>query len=180
SEDKKTTNAFLIKHSKTVFGASIKSQCSEDYFYGKDSSVDDALTTMEGQVASLLEDVCDWECVPSYPNDDFIALLIFVSAQRGRTRQAKLEVEEMLKGFIHESLKDSPESLKDQLNQLELEIENGASKATAFCLENFPNLIDLKAGLVLNKTETEFITSDHPVVFYNQLFERLKQQGNTG
>ena len=46
--------------------------------------------------------------------------------------------------------------------------------------QNYPILIDLEYKLLVNRTDVEFITSDNPVVLYNQIFSFRKFGSNTG
>jgi hypothetical protein len=50
-----------------------------------------------------------------------------------------------------------------------------ALNEAALCL---PITFDLCFKLVINKTKEPFITSDHPVVLYNQFLEPRKKYGN--
>jgi hypothetical protein len=58
-----------LKSGQIIPKASIKDQCSRDYFYGKDWGIEHALRHMEGGDETVLRQVRETLQLPNDPND---------------------------------------------------------------------------------------------------------------
>jgi len=120
--------------------------------------------------------------LPQRGSPDFGALLLFILALEARTEyvlKTSIELERKAsdviyghsrQGAIGDSLlgktRSNPEILQEKIS---------------LALQVFPVVVDLKGKLLLNQTGVPFITSDNPVVRYNQFLEHRVPGGtNTG
>lgn len=91
------------------------------------------------------------------------------------------QMKEFRDKFLHELDSYGDEEMAMRIK----EYKQKAPNITEFTLSNVSNSIkrtfDLKVKLLINTTVTPFITSDHPVIRYNQFLEmRRHPGGNAG
>jgi hypothetical protein len=77
------------------------------------------------------------------------------------------------------------EKIESELEGINLDdyiigIKDVAQYSLSMVTQYYPLLLDLGYKLLTNKTEVEFVTSDNPVVMYNQLLSFRKLGSNTG
>jgi hypothetical protein len=106
--------------------------------------------------------------------------LFFILVLENRTLYSVEKQKEFNNKFVN-SIKSVYSNLKNPIDENEINAKN----PVCIPLEIVPSAIylvdDLKIRLVLNKTKTDFVASDNPVVFYNQFLERrVFHGGNTG
>jgi Protein of unknown function (DUF4238) len=130
-------------------------------------------------VSSIIRDILKDTTLPTYNSDTFSDLLLFVLLQHSRTRYAVDEHDETIKKMEEIVLGGAPEAMLPP--QLSEKINN----VPRLLMQVTTNLAwagrDLRAKLLVNRTSHPYITSDNPVVFYNQLL-RVKRVpgGRTG
>ena len=167
SPDGKSVSLFNCKLAKTIPVASYKAQCYRDYFYGKDQVLEKILAEIEGESATTLGSIIENETLPAGARAEQLA--VFLMAQHGRTPAAAALVEmigdrmdaafgELTAG---EDLAEEMPSFRD-VDPLLLSVH--------LSIKAYKTLADLEARLLMAPPACEFITSDMPVVFYNQLF----------
>lgn len=157
---------------------SIKDQAAENYFY-KSREIEDALCDFEGKVATVVHTIIREKALPKNGAEAFFDLLLFLLLQHSRTRFAVDEYDEMMKKTKMVVLHDNPESMLPP--QLREEIENVPRFLMEVTVRNAWKVKDLRAKLIVNDTPHSFITSDNPVVLYNQLLKSKNVvNGRTG
>lgn len=175
--DGKAIHVFNLKAQRAIEDAPVKNQCSKDYFYGKDLTLENVLKDLEGQYArivSLIE--LGVELTPG--DTDFLRL--FVNIQSRRTARAVRETMDAVRGMTDETFKHRPEQRPPDISQQEA---MAASLGMGMDLQAHTQ--DLKFVILENQTDTNFITSDNPAVMTNRFsFEKLKAGafgfGNSG
>lgn len=154
--------------------AAIRRTGGRDFLYGKDSSLEDWFQNLEGIWATIIRNIMIHE---KYPMDstEYTYLLIFVYLSSVRTaetadefRKAKLEegknVARMLAAQERINITDDfIENLDVQINRPNLPYIQGIR-------EMIPIISDLCPLIIVNESKLGFITSDIPVVKYNQWF----------
>ncbi len=70
------------------------------------------------------------------------------------------------------------DSRAHQVHKLSFSSKNPISLALASAAPLQPLMMDLRYKLLVNRTPIPFITSDHPVILYNQFMERLRKTGS--
>lgn len=82
--------------------------------------------------------------------------------------------------MTREIIKHDPSITQDMLAQVKFGYDNPALISTAQGAIGFPLLMDLECRVLLAPRGTEFITSDNPVVMYNQFMLWRTEGSNTG
>ena len=159
-------NLFNIEAKKSIQNAPVKGQCSRDYFYGKDLRAENILARLEGhyaRIASLLIH----ECQITAEDENWLRL--FVVVQTRRTEGAIRELELFSLGMTDAAFKSHPDQRPPALDHAALvKLSVGAG------VKLHDYMRDLKFIILRNRTELEFITSDHPAVISNKFsFEKL-------
>lgn len=160
--------------------APLKSQGSRDFFYGVDGVIENNLAEIEGHLSTTIKQIIK-ENLHELNQEDHYRILLFIVL-------TDLRNPSRINGFlkmIHETraklLEESPETVNiDELLPLPTHEECVRSS-----LENYPGIVegirDLKYKILFNTTDTPFLTSDNPVVKYNQFLEWKRwKQSKTG
>ncbi len=178
--NKKQIGIFNIQ-SDFFFGRSkLKTQGSKNFFYGYDGKIEDELSVIEGTLAQVIKEIIDTKTIPKKNGASHLALLTFV----GLTHLRNPVAIEQLKGNL-EDMKKTLLSLDPKVDTTKFVPEITHEDAIKMVLSNLShvveNMLDLDYKLLINKTETPFISSDFPIVKYNQFLESLKwEHGKTG
>jgi hypothetical protein len=167
SEDaeKKFFSLYHLGSAKRLDSVPIKDQNYEDYFYGNDGTIENALhhieTVASGVVARVLAD----NALPERMSEGFTTLLTFALFQAGRTPVAAAEIDEQAEKFVKEIARDVPE-LREGMDHVRVRFTNAPAAVLKIVAESLPFALDLKWKLLLNKTDRLYVTSDHPAIFY--------------
>ena len=127
-------------------------------------------------ILEIIEKHCD---LPPPLSPEHLAIILYVIMQHGRTKYSADQTEElhdMLTKHLYRVLKLEGMDI-DKFNTT---IEEAPLLTLGIVVQGYPLLLDLAYKLLLNKTDVEFVTSDNPVVLYNQLFSFRKFGSNTG
>lgn len=182
SKDKRSICLYNLPRELKVTKANLKNQCYKDYFYGKDKTTEHALAGMEGETSLLYREIDRYGSLPPPITQEHIAFIISVLIQYGRTKYSADAMDEMHDKMFKQTFKEKIESeLEDvNLDDFIVGIQDVASYSIGLLVQYYPLLLDLEYKLLINKTKTEFITSDNPVVMINQLLSFRKIGSNTG
>ncbi len=176
----RSLSLYNVGHNLVVNSANLKNQCYRDYMYGKDGKVEANLAQMEGALAKLMKYVLVSHSLPAPWSLDHESLCILVILQNARTAYASDAVNEftdiMLKQILEKRPKFSPEMLK----MVRIKHNDPANFAIQTMFSLYHLIMDLDYKLLLAYDGAEFITSDNPVVLYNQLLEFERMGSNTG
>jgi hypothetical protein len=166
---------FNFKQNKIIPFCSIKDQCSEDYFYGKDPKPEMVLnTTIETPASQIIGEVIQNEIIPNPYTEGYAILAAFALFQHSRTLYTSEEGAELfrlsLQPIIKQMALQSGKFTREEVDAVQFEMEKPANLTIATAAELFPLVLDLKIKLLVNQTSQDFITSDHPVAKINQYF----------
>lgn len=178
--NKKQLGVFNIFNQIYVQKAKLKTQGSKNFFYGIDGKIEDELANIEGQLAKVLKNIIQDKTLPSKYSAAHHNLLFFVTLTDLRN-PVKIE-----------NIKNMVEQTKDRI--LEIDPKTDIKKLLPdinhedfikMSLSNIPsssnNMLDLDYKILINKTNIPFITSDYPIVKYNQFLEQKNWKlGKTG
>lgn len=182
SRDKKSICLYNLPKQLHVVNASLKNQCYQDYFYGKEKTTESALAGMEGEIARLYSLINNHNSLPPPLSEHHVAMVMSVLIQYGRTKYQADALDEMHDKIFKHTFKEKIESELEGVNLDDhiIGIKDVAQYSLGLMTQHYPLLLDLGYKLLVNKTGVEFITSDNPVVMYNQLLSFRKMGGNTG
>jgi len=156
-----------------------KSQACADYFYEKGGEIEKILADMENSVGPVITEILRAEAPPKWRSDDDITVLKFVVLQSKRTEFAKEQMNESSKKVLGKINELFPGEFPN-LTEKEVDRTATARMLVSMSEMNYHAAVDLRCKLLRNKTGIPFITSDHPVVRYNQYFERHPSLSDSG
>ena len=172
SNDKKSIGLYLVNHKKYVETASIKNQACKDNLYGEDGRLETALSQMERMSCATIKKIIGSCTLPPKNTPEYDLILIFMLVSETRT----LKTAESMTHLFNHQLKSIAQVDKrvnfteDQIRNLEFSLDIPNLPSMQVALEIYPVLKDLKPLLLISKNDRQFITSDNPLVKYNQLY----------
>jgi hypothetical protein len=164
---------FNLKNDFFYNSAKLKSQGSKNFFYGYDGKIEDRLSEIEGVLSKTIKTIIETEELPPLDSDEYIDLLTFIILTHLRNPIAINGFKNMTQGFkkrLHDMFPNTktkklvPEYTHDEIIELSL----------SDLLKLIPLISDLSYKLLQNNTNTPFITSDFPILKYNQFLELRK------
>ena len=179
-KDQKTIGIWNMSRRRKIKRASLRDQCSRDYFYGKDLRIEKSLVDLEGSIAELLNKIGQTGKLPLRCSDNHALLLLHLVTQWARTRYMSDAMNEMNDKFFRHVYGPMKEQEGFDADRFNITIEHPAQLAIPIAAQCVPLILDLNCKILNNRTPVEFVTSDNPVVFYNQLFSFQSQNSNTG
>lgn len=180
SSNAKVINLYNVAGDKFVLGAALKAQCYRDYFYGHEPTLEKALGTIEGVAAKLFREIVGSETPPEDGSVEYAELVTFIVFQRNRTIQAARAIEEMVSSMAKRVVSYHPEFNGELSDDIELSVSDPAVHGLKAASHTLPFAMDLTCKLLIAKPGSEFITSDNPVVFYNQALESVRGHHGIG
>lgn len=169
SDDDKSINIWNIPSSKKILSARLKNQCYKDYFYGKDPDSEKRIGHMEQLTAEVFRMIDHIGFPPPMGTKEYLILMLFILMQYGRTTHATETLDEMTNDFMQHVLAPKAESEGIDLSQVKIGLKDSALYSMNIHVNSLPLAIDLMPKLLINKTGIDFVSSDNPVVLYNQL-----------
>jgi hypothetical protein len=172
----KEIRLFNIKSEKFVPTASLKHQASSNFFYGKDGRVENQLSKLEGLLARAVLEVIKTQDRPKYFSRTHVELLNFAISTDLRNPIRKLIFEKLNEGVLKKILstdprfKDNPDFVK-AIEMIEIVPNNSSIYSLSYIRNAVEITLDLHFKLLINKTAIPFVTSDNPVIRYNQFLE---------
>ncbi|HZL10798.1 MAG TPA: DUF4238 domain-containing protein [Prolixibacteraceae bacterium] len=166
---------FNCSSQKHIPTASIKNQASIKHFYDNDDSIENLLGKIENEAAKSISKIDNSLSLPS-SSIDRINLLAFTFYQLTRTKSHADEVQSTINNMYQQIYKDDPR-FKGIFDEHKIGIDRPATFAIGIISKIIHQTFDLKIKLIINKTNQNFITSDNPVLKYNQFLERRKHFG---
>lgn len=169
-KNEKQLGVFNIETGLFCATAKLKSQAKRDFYYGSDEVVENLLAEIEGPLSNCIKKVID-EDIGAFGSTDQELLLLFTVLTSARN---PVHIEKISKGMFRAMkdvlLEDTPNL---DLDSLLPEMEH--EEAVKFGLKNLLEIVgycnDLHWKVLVNKTSIPFLTSDNPVIKYNQYLE---------
>ena len=169
---------FNISSLKFIKSANLYEQASKNYFYGRDLKIENTLQPLEAESAKIINSIVDQQSLPSVDSRDHQMLLMFIIALLGRTIYAAEMIDEAIGKYKETVSSINYNALPESERNIDLTLTDAVQESLRIVLSNFPIVRDLCWKLIINETEQPFITSDHPVVLYNQFLEPRKTYGS--
>lgn len=171
--NEKQIGLFNIFNSFFISQAKLKTQGSKNFYYGKDGQVEDYLSILEGRFAKIVRDIISSQQLPRKLSNDHFELLSFLVFTDLRN---PVRIESM-KGMFFEMKKrlvELDENVNVEKFVPKISHEESIEMSFSMIPELILNIADLEYKLLINETKTPFISSDFPVVKYNQYLELKK------
>jgi hypothetical protein len=138
---------------------------------------------MEGAAAEVIRNIIQARLPPTPQRDNHIVLVFHLVSQHARTTYAADEQSDFSDKFAKQLLRPTlPRDgiTPDDLERVKVVPTNPVGQALRHILPAYPLLLDLRCVVLANTTPHGLITSDNPVVLYNQLLEERTYASNTG
>lgn len=177
-----------INKEQIIEDAPYKDQCHEKYFYDDDNIYETKLSNLEYKWSDLFNKIIKQDY---YPNEDDKKLIKqFAVFQRNRTLLHSEEVKEMMWQTIKTSvemdskIKNLKFSEQDYNNAKITFLKDKAKDVTKNALEQsyeYLNYInDLDVCIIKYNTKLKLISSDNPIIHYNNFYFRSIGYANAG
>jgi hypothetical protein len=149
--------------------ASIKGQAYKSFFYGKDLTVEKELSKIENYTSICFNDIIGNNSLPPKSINYKNILLKFVLLFELRNPVGAQNLEDSMNLLINKfpNFPKIPDGYKIKIDNPVLILMSLWDKTLDCCK-------DLQIKLLINKTSVPFITSDNPMIKYNQFLERHK------
>ncbi len=171
--NKKQIGIYNIYNNTFIQKAKLKTQGSKDFFYGYDGKVENILADIEGELSLIIQKVINTRIIPKKNTKDHLDFLAFVALTDVRN-PVKVNV---LKSMF-DGMKEIMKELDSNVNSDKYIPNSSHEEIIEILLSQSVEIIylmtDLGFKLLINKTNIPFISSDFPVVKYNQFLEELK------
>lgn len=179
----RSINLFNIPSQRSVINGGLKNQCYRDYFYGKDLQTEKALSVIEGEMSRILNAVRSDCALPNGKSEDRLTFLLHVLMQHTRTAYSidayDEQTDKLMKYLMAPKIKEM-NLTAEQVANIKITHKDSARFALGIATPHYPLLIDLDWKILRATDAHAFITSDNPVVYYNQFFSFRKLGSNTG
>lgn len=163
-------NAYLIKDQSIHQNIPYESQVNEKYFYGSDGKMERAFGSLENKVKKILDNIIINNKLPPVRTIERTDLLFFCVLQSARTKLSGELLNENVDLLYKKILSyQIPNYDKHLLFNCSLP----ANHAVLNVILGFGVVTDdIVCKLLINETSLPFITSDNPVMKYNQYMIR--------
>ena len=177
STDSENIRGYNLK-SKKHYNSPIVSQSAKNYFYSDNIEIEKSFSPIEAKFNEVLKKIIendDFRVLTAY---EYMEMLRFISFQSSRTEKAKKLADDFVDKFFESAIKPLMKSNKELMSKISEEdidkvklVYPGAFfQEIVYSLESGILLTDLVPAVIVNKTDQDFIFSDHPVVFYNLIY----------
>ncbi len=185
SRDRKSIDLYNINSNRIIEGASIRDQCSKDYFYGKDNTLENYFGNIESKFANIIKTIINNKTFKILNTIDKINICSYIVIQNSRTIYSINQTNDMADKLLKTILKTKLKYEKDykglkHLDKVKIHPVNSIFLSIENSIDKYWTIYDLKMALLYNNTNNAFITSDHPVALYNKFYENIKDIGVTG
>jgi hypothetical protein len=182
SLDASSVGSFQVRNRIFIPRASIRGQCQRSFLYGKDSGVENILGELETEIAPFLKELAKAKRF-TWPSSSYVKLLTYLHFQIYRTPKSGEAMDAMATMLMREAFREGPgipTEVSANIDRASLKSGNPTLHSMSLSAGMTPLLFDLEPRLLANESSVEFITSDCPVVKFNQWCQDIKFMGVTG
>ncbi|CAM1368682.1 conserved protein of unknown function [Tenacibaculum soleae] len=183
NNDGKFLGLYNLKNKIFVKKAPLKHQACKNYLYGEDDEVEDALASMESEVAKMFYYWTEEKLLlpPPPETNGFKLLKNFILYQSYRTPKSGNDIMKTLNQSLKKVIKEFKPDLWESFKDSTLSHENPELLGLLNSIKHTKLLSFLDCKFMVNLSLLPFITSDAPVIYYNQLMEKAENYtGATG
>lgn len=175
SENGKAVGLYLFKVKKIIEYGSINDNLWEEYFYGEDAVVENRLAEYEGKWKKIIFSIIETERLPE-TRTDLILLRYFILISSARTLKRGEQMNNDCMNLTKKVLEVEDSEQFEKImsmgeGRLSAKVKYPTLPFLEVARELLPSVIDLKIELLINRSSIDYVTSDNPAVFYNQLFQ---------
>ncbi len=171
--NKKEIGIYNIQNSIFFNKAKLKTQGSKTYYYGKDKIIENSLERLENLIATTFFHVCKTNSLPIAESYEHFSLLLFIAQIHLRNP--------VTIGGVTAGIVELRKQLLEEYPSIDIDKFIPTIKPDEAIQLSISQLIliasilsDLDYKLVINRSPVSFISSDFPIVKYNQFIEKNK------
>lgn len=175
--NEKQIGVFNIDNKIFIQRGKLKSQGSKSFFYGQDGVIEDHLSEIEGHLAKSLKILIANKVIPNKLSDEHINLLLFIILTDLRN---PVRISLMRDAFdqVRNHIKELDPNANPDKFVPNITHEEAVKLSLGNIMEVLPEIMDLEYKILSNTTIKPFITSDFPIVKYDQYLELKNWIGN--
>ncbi len=182
-EEDKLIGLYNLENKRFIAKAPLRHQAYEKFLYGENDDIENALAEMEGTISQFFYHWTEKKQLypPPLGSESFKLLKQFILYQAFRIPKAGDDMMESLNKGMKVLINELEPQMADKMGGSQLEHENPVLMTLLNSLK-YEHLLDfLDFKFLVNLSPLSFITSDAPIVFYNQLMEKAGEyMGATG
>jgi hypothetical protein len=169
NSDNTQIGIYNLKNKFLYYKAPIKHQAKAKLLYGDNDVIEARLGKLEDKAAGIITSIINDHDVPSIKSSEYISLIYFVLFQYTRTLGSEIRTNSQIDSLMNHTyeklkgLKSEPEREKIPVTEIMSIAATSLPLADYLCFQ-----------LLINETKIPFITSDNPIVMYNELMEKKK------
>jgi hypothetical protein len=172
SLDKKSIGMYHLPSRKHIQTASIANVACRDYLYGKTKEIEDWFTKQENRWSTIVRKIIT-EVEISLSDKDYMLFLLFVFLSDTRAAQFEDEDKVVTDAIVKSAAYLYKQNRGTEITQSKIEeLIAPNTPAVAYTFSSAAKAVSLlktfRPLLIVNQTGRQFITSDCPVVKYNQ------------
>jgi len=173
----KQIGLFNSRNSLFIEKAPLKTQGSKNFYYGDDGTIENKLSEIEGILAFTIKEICETGLIPTKDTEKYFSLLAFISITHLRN---PISIEGKIQAFEAARNKLIELHPKTDIDKLMPAVTHDQALELSFGMVNhiMQMIRDLEIKILINKTNLSFITSDNPIVKYNQFLESRNWHGS--
>lgn len=176
NDDQRSINLYALGSKRCVEGASIKSQCSRNYFYGSEPVFEDFIQYFEGRYGQAIGRLQQREIMES----DIGSMFDFFVLQYLRTPHQLAQRKEMVEAFCNTVIGGKPLREVHEEAQKPIDDQREMQEQIYIAAKAGNVLHDLQPVFLINRTKVPFITSDNPACVTNRLYTQRYQDRTSG
>ena len=174
--DVPSINLYTINSDKLVQNASIKHQCSRNYFYGTESVFENFIQHFEGQYGTIMSSLADGIVTEGQLD----TLLRFLVLQLLRTPHMLQQRFATFEAFKNTEIGGKTIAEMEDKEFLNFTASREMQQQIYMAAKENDVLSDLTIRLLYNKTKYPFITSDNPAFYLNRLYSQRFRDETSG
>lgn len=170
----KSLGLYNLDNKKFIENAPLKKQAYENFLYGEDDDVENALAEMEDNVARMFYYWTDEKLLypPPTESNGFKLLRRFILHQAYRTPKSGSDIMDILNQGLKTVIKEFKPDLWERMKDGTFIHKNPVLFGLFHAIKHEHLLGFLDCKFLVNLSLLPFITSDSPVILYNQLMEQ--------
>lgn len=171
SNNKKSVGSYMRQYKKYIKEASIKKQACKDYLYGEDGRLENYLMELEKKWSKIITNIINDKIKPKR-KEDYLDLLMFILVSEARNLKTADTITNQVDFLYKKILEEDPqfEMSDEEFKNMVIAPEVPNSLAIESAIKGSLYLLDLNFTILINKTDRKFITTDNPMVKYNQFY----------
>jgi hypothetical protein len=181
SNDETNIGLYNAISDKYFLSIPLRSQGYEDYLYGKNPDIENFLGKMENEFKTVIEYIKFHNGRIYFPNKYYRNILLYTLIQLNRTMMEKDLYEKQSIEMIRISSELNPNIKSLRTKDIKIKFAGVLPYCISIAVKNVHYIYDLDYRILINKTNDEFITSDNPVVKFNNFMNQFNlPSGGTG